>query len=358
MSIEPTPTSNRGAPPEGAGSKLRSLTPSHNTALLLLLAAAILAAGVALAGLLTSRPPGDDSPEAGFARDMMVHHAQAVQMADIVRDKTQNDAIRYLATDIELSQQAQIGMMQGWMGEWSLPMSGSEPAMSWMGHPTDGLMPGMAAPDEIDLLSKAPPQEADKLFLMLMVNHHQAALPMAQAILDRTNRPNVRQLAEAIKTSQQLEITQMKSMLASRVSDTAKVYLKPQNGSHTRGSATLSKTEGGGGVRVELNVSGLPKPNTIYLSHIHPGSCAAGEQDEGGAAHEEGHHRQHGAASAQEIEWPLSQVQSDAQGNGTSTTTLNDTSMADLFTAGGLKHINIHAAGSGDPPVLACSDLY
>ena len=357
MSIEPTPTSNRGAPPEGAGSKLRSLSPSHNTALLLLLAAAILAAGAALAGLLTSRPPGDDSPEAGFARDMMVHHAQAVQMADIVRDKTQNDAIRYLATDIELSQQAQIGMMQGWMGEWSLPMSGSEPAMSWMGHPTDGLMPGMAKPDEIHLLSKAPPQEADKLFLMLMVNHHQAALPMAQAILDRTNRPNVRQLAEAIKTSQQLEITQMKSMLASRVGDTAKVYLKPQNGSHTMGSATLSKTEGGG-VRMELNVSGLPTPNTTYLAHIHPGTCAAGEQDEGGAAHEEGHHREHGAASAQEIERPLSQVQSDAQGNGTSTTKLNDTSMADLFTTGGLKHINVHAAGSGNPPVLACADLY
>jgi uncharacterized protein (DUF305 family) len=140
---------------------------------------------------------------------MMVHHAQTVQMAGIVRDKTQNDAIRFLATDIELSQQAQIGMMQGWMGEWGLPisgsepaMSGSEPAMSWMGHPTDGLMPGMAAPDEIDLLSKAPPREADKVFLMLMVNHHKAALPMAQAILDRTNRPDVRQLAEAIKTSQ------------------------------------------------------------------------------------------------------------------------------------------------------------
>jgi uncharacterized protein (DUF305 family) len=358
MSIEEPLPSNRGAPPEGAGSKLRSLTPSHNTALLLLLAAAILAAGAALAGLLTSRPPGDDSPEAGFARDMMVHHAQAVQMADIVRDKTQNDAIRTIATDIELSQQAQIGMMQGWMGEWNLPMSGSEPAMSWMGHPTDGLMPGMAAPDEIDLLSRVPPREADKLFLMLMVNHHQAALPMAQAILDRTNRPNVRQLAEGIKISQQLEIQMMKSMLASRVGDTAKVYLKPQNGSHTRGSATLSKTEGSG-VRMELNVSGLPKPNTTYLAHIHPGTCATGEQDEGGAPHEEGHHHgEHGAASAQEIEWPLSQVQSDTQGNGKSTTKLNDTSMADLFTAGGLKHLNVHAAGSGDPPVLACSDLY
>jgi uncharacterized protein (DUF305 family) len=48
---------------------------------------ATLAAGVALA-LLTSVPPGNDSPEAGFARDMIVHHGQAVQMAEIIRDKT------------------------------------------------------------------------------------------------------------------------------------------------------------------------------------------------------------------------------------------------------------------------------
>jgi len=329
---------------------------------------ALLAAALAGAAtvLLVSRPPGEDSAEAGFARDMMVHHAQAVQMAGIVRDKTQNDAIRYLATDIELSQQAQIGMMQGWMGEWGLPISGSEPTMSWMGHPTEGLMPGMAAPDEIEFLSKAPPQEADKLFLILMINHHQGALPMAQAILDRTDRPDVRQLAEGIKISQQLEIQMMRSMLASRVGDSAKVYLKPQNGSHVTGTAALTKTEGGGGVRVEANVTGLPKPNTMYLSHIHPGSCAeamVGGVEEEGAHHEEGHNHAehgaaHGAAIGAEIEYPLSGVQSDAQGRGTSITTLNDLSMTDLFTTGGLKHINVHAAGSGNPPVLACAELY
>ena len=80
--------------------------------MLALLAAAL--AG-ATAVLLVSRPPGDDSAEAGFARDMMVHHAQAVQMAEIVRDKTQSDDIRLLASDIALTQQAQIGIMQGWL---------------------------------------------------------------------------------------------------------------------------------------------------------------------------------------------------------------------------------------------------
>ena len=119
----------------------------------------------ATAALLLTRAPGENSAEAGFARDMMVHHAQAVQMAEIVRDKTQsNDAIRLLAADIALTQQGQIGMMQGWLQVWDLPPTSTKPAMSWMGHPTEGLMPGMAAPQELDLLHQAPPEEADRLF--------------------------------------------------------------------------------------------------------------------------------------------------------------------------------------------------
>jgi uncharacterized protein (DUF305 family) len=322
----------------------------------LLALVAVLAAGAALALVLASRPPGNDSPEAGFARDMMVHHAQAVQMAEIVRFKTESEEIRILATDIALTQQAQIGMMRGWLDVWGLPATGTEPAMSWMGHPTEGLMPGMATPEEINVLHKTPPEKADRLFLRLMIAHHQAAIPMAEAILERTDRPEVRQLAEAIDASQRTEIQLMQGMLRDRVGDSAEVELKPQNGSHTTGTATL--TEAGGGVRIELTLSGLPEPGATYLAHIHPDTCAevVGQEEEGDH-HEESHeHRGHGT-SAHEIEWPLSQVQSDAQGNGTSTTTLRGASMEKLFT-GELKHLNVHAAGSGNTPVLACGDLY
>ena len=361
MPIEKPPTtSDRGASPgKGGGGKLRSLRLSGSTAPLLAAAAAVLAAGAALAMLLASRPPGDDSPEAGFARDMMVHHAQAVQMAGVVGDKTQSDAMRTLTTDIELTQQAQIGMMQGWLGEWGLPTTGTQPAMSWMGHPTEGLMPGMAKADEIDLLRSIPPQEADKLFLILMIDHHRAAIPMAQATLDRSERPDVVQLAESIKASQQIEITQMKEMLASQAGNTLTVDLRPQHGSHVSGTAILANTAQGG-VRVEVDASGLPKPNTLYLSHIHPGSCAEGEPPE-----ETGHHHgEHGAGAmagmehAREIEWALNEVRSDASGNGTSTTTLEHTSLVELLSGGGLRHLNVHAPGSGDPPVIACANLY
>ena len=68
---------------------------------------------------------------------MIVHHAQAVQMAEIIRDKTKSDSMRLLVSDISLTQQGQIGIMQGLLQAWYLPITGSEPAMAWMGHLTD-----------------------------------------------------------------------------------------------------------------------------------------------------------------------------------------------------------------------------
>src|ERR687889_1848242 len=132
--------------------------------------------------------PTDSSPEAGFARDMMVHHAQAVEMAEIVRDKTDSEEIRTLAADIALTQQAQIGQMQGWLQVWDLPPTGTEPAMSWMGESHEGRMPGMASPEEINGLQQAPPEEAEALFLQLMVPHHEAAVPVGQGGVPENRR--------------------------------------------------------------------------------------------------------------------------------------------------------------------------
>ncbi len=186
-------------------------------------------AGAALASLLTddaspgddsaevgSEAPTEDSAEAGFARDMMVHHAQAVQMAEIVRDKTESEEIRTMAADIALTQQAQIGQMQGWLAVWGLPATGREPAMTWMGHPTEGRMPGMASPEELNDLQRASPEEADVLFLQLMIPHHEAAIPMSEAVLEETDRPEVERLAGAIAASQQGEIEMMKGLLNQR----------------------------------------------------------------------------------------------------------------------------------------------
>ena len=198
---------------------------------LLVVGAILLSAvvGAALASLLPSgaspgdgsaemglQAPAEDSAEAGFARDMMVHHAQAVQMAEIVRDKTQSEEIRTMAADIALTQQAQIGQMQGWLAVWGLPPTGREPAMTWMGHPTEDRMPGMASPDELNELQQASPEGADTLFLQLMIPHHEAAVPMSEAVLEETARPEVKRLAGAIAASQLGEIEMMKGLLNQR----------------------------------------------------------------------------------------------------------------------------------------------
>src|SRR5215213_11235045 len=113
--IEPTPRKDR-PPLQG-----------WDVVILVLVLLAGCSAG-ATAALLVTRLPGEGSAEAGFAHDMIVHHAQAVQMAEIVRDRTQSDDMRLLASDISLTQQAQIGIMQGWLAVWGLHITGSEPS--------------------------------------------------------------------------------------------------------------------------------------------------------------------------------------------------------------------------------------
>jgi Cu/Zn superoxide dismutase len=133
------------------------------------------------------------------------------------------------------------------------------------------------------------------------------------------------------------------------VGDSAEVTLEAQNGSGTTGKATLSKTDGGD-VKVVLEVSGLPSSGTIYLAHIHPGTC--GEEEEEGD-HEHGGH-EHGAS--EEIEHPLTPLEPDAKGNGSSTTVVHDVTLEGLLS-GDPKHINVHAPGSGQPPPVTCANL-
>src|SRR5918997_1013344 len=229
--------------------------PLRNIAPLVAAFVAVLVAGVSLALYATSRPPGDDSPEAGFARDMMVHHAQAVQMAEIVRDRTENEAIRTLAQQITLSQRGEIGHMQGWLAAWNLQSTGDEAAMSWMGHPIEGTMPGMASPEELNRLMAASPEQADTLFLLLMIPHHKGAIPMIEAVLERTDRPEVRRLAEYMEASQRQEISLMRGMLRQGGMAPVEIPLQSANGLHVSGTAVFDPNECG--VEVSLEVRNL-----------------------------------------------------------------------------------------------------
>jgi uncharacterized protein (DUF305 family) len=158
------------------------------------------------------------SVDVGFARDMSVHHGQAVTMASYERDNTSDPAMKVLAYDIEGQQTFQIGEMQGWLDTWGYPLLNPSP-MAWMaghGHlQSDGLMPGMASPAEINKLETLHGKALDVDFLQLMIRHHQGGIPMAQYAALHGQSSYVRQLAQAMVNAQSSEIISMEQALRS-----------------------------------------------------------------------------------------------------------------------------------------------
>jgi uncharacterized protein (DUF305 family) len=208
------------APPAGDES-----TPSRRPVVLLLvgiLAVAALAFARTVGWLIgndgdRSATPAESSVDAGFARDMSTHHTQAIDMANYTRDATSDKSIQILARDIETEQYFQVGEMQGWLDTWGLSRTSKQPVMSWMaGHnhlESDGLMPGMATPDEMDKLETMTGKALDIYFLQLMIRHHQGGLPMAQYGAEHAKEPYIRNLAQKMVQAQSNEIVQMEQLL-------------------------------------------------------------------------------------------------------------------------------------------------
>ena len=187
-----------------------------------LLLAVTLLVGVLLGGGLGIlvphlRTPGDDSVEAGFLRDMSTHHAQAVEMSMIVHAGSDNPEIITLSSDIALTQHGQIGYMQAWLRDWNLSPTGSQPPMAWMpnsaGAVVNGLMPGMATPEQLATLRKATGNNLDVQFLTLMRAHHLGGIHMAQEALDLSDDKNVDWLAQQMVAGQQSELGLIDSLL-------------------------------------------------------------------------------------------------------------------------------------------------
>ncbi|QAY74802.1 DUF305 domain-containing protein [Agromyces protaetiae] len=190
--------------------------------------------------------PTDTSADAGFARDMQVHHMQGVELAMIVRDLTDDEEVRRLAYDMATTQAQQAGQMYAWLEEWGLSQLGTEPSMAWTAKPAEGApsgthehehsadasegapadggaapgdptaMPGYATPTQIDALRAATGVEAERMFLELMIAHHRGGVEMAEAAAARAQSRVVLTLADAIIASQNGEIALMEEMLAAR----------------------------------------------------------------------------------------------------------------------------------------------
>ena len=201
------------------------------TAIVAAVAVGIVGFSVGRLSTLDNPAPTSTSAEAGFARDMQVHHLQGVELAMIIRDRTDDEAVRLLGYDIATTQAQQAGQLYGWLTEWDLSQAGPEPSMTWMTRPgrsddahahTDGAhtpgepMPGLATDAEIAALTSATGVDAERQFLTLMIAHHLGAVEMAEAVGDRADNTSVLGFANSVVISQNAEITLMEDMLAAR----------------------------------------------------------------------------------------------------------------------------------------------
>lgn len=204
----------------------------RDSLLVLIAAAALLVAGTLGHALGSDPTPNSASAEAGFARDMRDHHSQAVRMSEIARDASTDPEIRFLALDIATGQQAQLGMMSGWLDLWGLTQTDDDQdQMAWMaagghhdggaagGHTgllPDGRMPGMASDADVERLRTLKGRDAEVLWLTLMVAHHRGGVDMAEAAVALVQVPHERNLAQRIVESQSSEITYLNRLLAER----------------------------------------------------------------------------------------------------------------------------------------------
>jgi uncharacterized protein (DUF305 family) len=186
-------------------------------------AAVVLATAGYLVGASFSAPdvPRAGSVDVGFARDMAVHHSQAVTLAMIIVQRGTVPAVREMAEEIATTQQREAGVMTGWLQQWRLPTSTAAPAMAWMAHPPataiaeDPPMPGMATRRDVARLAVTRGRSADLLFCRLMLPHHLGGLHMIDEVIARGSRPEVIALAEQMRADQQREINQLHQLLAS-----------------------------------------------------------------------------------------------------------------------------------------------
>ncbi|MEV0183041.1 DUF305 domain-containing protein [Streptomyces sp. NPDC050625] len=187
-----------------------------------LVAAGAITYAVAEDGGSGTGTPGTDSADAGFARDMAVHHQQAVEMSYIVRDRTTDEEVRRLAYDIAQTQANQRGMLLGWLDLWELPKVSAKPPMTWMGmgdmaSGKDGaLMPGMATNADLKKLGTLSGKQAEIFFLQLMTDHHKGGIHMAEGCVAKCTVGVEKKLAQGMVDAQQSEIQLMADMLKER----------------------------------------------------------------------------------------------------------------------------------------------
>jgi uncharacterized protein (DUF305 family) len=158
---------------------------------------------------------GYTAADVHFMQGMIRHHAQALEMTDLLRTRTQDEEMRTLARRIELSQADEIKMMQRWL-EVRGQTAPAEHAHDMHG---DALMPGMLTPEEMNRLAAATASAFDRLFLADMIRHHEGALVMVRDLFatpGAAQETEIFSFASDVDADQRMEIDRMRQMLNGR----------------------------------------------------------------------------------------------------------------------------------------------
>jgi uncharacterized protein (DUF305 family) len=163
-----------------------------------------------MGGMSMDLGPADADLDLRFIDAMTPHHQGAVEMAKAAQQKSKRPEIKKLATDIIQAQAKEIAQMKRWRKTW-YPKASDTP-MAY--HAQMGHMMAMSSEQKQGMMMRqdlgAADADFDLRFINAMIPHHEGAVTMAKEVLGKTKRSELKQMGNAILTSQQAEIKQMK----------------------------------------------------------------------------------------------------------------------------------------------------
>jgi uncharacterized protein (DUF305 family) len=154
---------------------------------------------------LASTGPMHTAADVHFMHMMIPHHAQALEMTALASSRTATEAVRQMALRMEISQKDEIAWIEQWLRVRGEPMA--EHVMT---------MPGMLTPAEMDLLRAARGEQFDRLFLELMIRHHEGAITMVEQLFSTSGaaqESEAYQFASEVESDQRMEIDRMSALL-------------------------------------------------------------------------------------------------------------------------------------------------
>ncbi|GAA2607997.1 DUF305 domain-containing protein [Streptomyces axinellae] len=182
-----------------------------------------------------TKAAGHNKADVAFAKGMIPHHRQAVEMSDLAASRASSGEVKNLAKEIAKAQDPEITTMSGWLKSWDVKVPTAMPGTEHDGMKDGGMkdggmkgggmdhggmdhgggreMPGMMDRQQMDQLKSSSGKDFDTRFLTMMIDHHKGAVEMAEAERKQGVYGPAKKLADDVISTQNGEITQMNKLL-------------------------------------------------------------------------------------------------------------------------------------------------